>query len=489
MTFSAARAVPRGISVVAVPAFAGPKLAAGTSAPVDLEFCKRQAFTGKVGQSVVQSSSDGVPVVVVGLGDAERVGAEEIRRAAAAAVRAAWQYDGLALEVAGLSSRMDPALVGQAVAEGSSLAAYQFNVYKSEANRFRRLRRVVAVGDETAPVSRGMRRGDRVGEAVCFARDLVNEPAGEMTPRRFARLAQTVARSAGLRVSVLDEAGLSRGRFGGLRGVAQGSSQPPRMVQLYYEPSSATRGRNKPPEVAIVGKGITFDSGGLSLKSAEGMTTMKTDMSGAAAVLATMSALSALDVGLRVHGIVGLTENMPGPAAIKPGDVLRIRNGKTIEVLNTDAEGRLVLADALSLAAEGRPDALIDLATLTGACVVALGRKIAGLMGTNDRLVEMVRAAGERAGEPCWPLPLPEEYRAHLDSDVADMKNVGLPGQAGALVAGLLLSEFVDGLPWAHLDVAGPARSDADEGYQRKGGTGVGVRTLLELLAHYEPLT
>ena len=237
--------------------------------------------------------------------------------------------------------------------------------------------------------------------------------------------------------------------------------------------------------MVLVGKGITFDSGGLSIKSVDGMMTMKTDMSGAAAVLATMSALRDLQVDVRVVGIMPTTENMPGGRAIKPGDVLRARNGKTIEVLNTDAEGRLVLADGLSLAAEERPDAIVDVATLTGACVVALGRQIAGLMGNDDRLVARVKDASERSGEQVWHLPLPDDYRRQIDSEVADIKNVGSSGQAGALAAGLFLREFVGQVPWAHLDIAGPAFAESapPAPYLPSGGTGFGVRTLLRYLA------
>jgi leucyl aminopeptidase len=237
--------------------------------------------------------------------------------------------------------------------------------------------------------------------------------------------------------------------------------------------------------VALVGKGITFDSGGLSIKTADGMETMKTDMSGAAAVLGTMAALSAISPPVEVVAIIPATENMPGGRATKPGDVLRIRNGKTVEVLNTDAEGRLVLADGLSLAVEDGVDAIVDVATLTGACIVALGPKVAGLMGNDDAWVDQVRAAAERAGESVWPLPLPEQYRTLIDSDVADVKNITSGRSGGALTAGLFLREFVGDRPWAHLDIAGPARSDEDDGYMQKGGTGWGVRTLVELVSGF----
>jgi len=277
--------------------------------------------------------------------------------------------------------------------------------------------------------------------------------------------------------------GIAEEGLGGLSGVAQGSHEPARFIELRYEPAG-----EPVATVALVGKGITFDSGGLSIKGAEGMMTMKTDMSGAAAVLAAMSTLRELGPPVRVLGFLPVTENMPGGGAIKPGDVVRIRNGKTVEVLNTDAEGRLVLADGLSVAAERHPDVIIDVATLTGAQVVALGSKITGVLGNHRGLVDQVVAAGERAGEPAWPLPLPEAYRCDIDSEIADLKNIGQPGKAGALVAGLFLQEFVGDIPWAHLDIAGPARADCDDGYVKKGATGVGVRTLVEFITSFEPL-
>jgi len=252
-----------------------------------------------------------------------------------------------------------------------------------------------------------------------------------------------------------------------------------------YDPTDPVEVDGRVPHVVLVGKGITFDSGGLSLKTAGGMETMKTDMSGAAAVIAALSACGDLGVRVRVTALTPVTENMPGGRATKPGDVLTIRNGSTIEVLNTDAEGRLVLADGLSLAAEMRPDAIVDLATLTGACVVALGTSVAGLFGNDDDLNARVEAASARAGEPTWPLPMPDVYKKHIESDVADMKNVGKAGQAGAISAALLLARFVDDVPWVHLDIAGPARSDENDGVVTKGGTGFGVRTLLELLEGY----
>jgi leucyl aminopeptidase len=375
----------------------------------------------------------------------------------------------------------------QAVAEGAVLAAYRFVSHKSD-NEGGGLERFVVAGAglDPAALSEGVRRGVVVADAVCLARDLVNEPPSSLTPTRFAEAAEGHAGGRpGVTVEVWDEQRIVDERLGGLLGVARGSAEPPRLVKVAYEPEDPVTVDGRVPHVILVGKGITFDSGGLSLKTAEGMTTMKTDMSGAAAVLATVAACGDLGVRVRVTAIAPTTENMPGGRATKPGDVLTIRNGRTIEVLNTDAEGRLVLADGLSLAAELQPDAIIDLATLTGACVVALGTSIAGMFGSDDTLIGLVRAASDRAGEGTWPLPLPEEYRSHIDSEIADMKNIGKGGQAGAISAALLLAEFVGEVPWVHLDIAGPARSDEDNGILAKGGTGFGVRTLLELLEHY----
>jgi leucyl aminopeptidase len=375
----------------------------------------------------------------------------------------------------------------QAVVEGAVLAGYRFVAHKSEdqggaVERFV----VVGVGLDAAELAEGTRRGVVVADAVCLARDLINEPPSSLTPTRFADTATDHgAGRPGLTVEVWDEQRIVDERLGGLLGVARGSAEPPRLLKISYEPENPVTVGGRVPHIVLVGKGITFDSGGLSLKTAEGMVTMKTDMSGAAAVVGAVSACGELGVRVRVTAIAPTTENMPGGRATKPGDVLTIRNGRTIEVLNTDAEGRLVLADGLSLAAELEPDAIIDLATLTGACVVALGMSIAGVFGSDDGLIGAVRAASDRAGEGTWPLPLPEEYRSHIDSEIADMKNIGKGGQAGAIAAALLLARFVDEVPWVHLDIAGPARSDEDSGILAKGGTGFGVRTLLELLERY----
>ncbi|MDP8975339.1 MAG: leucyl aminopeptidase [Actinomycetota bacterium] len=484
INFIAASELPADTEVLAVPFVSGPRPAdsggAGPAAEVDLGFLERQGFEAKVGEVQVFPGEEGMAVMAVGLGEAHEVDLETLRKAAAALVKAAWKFTRAATTLLGAAPPgLDRTAAAAAVAEGAGMAAYGFGAYKSDFSPCRLEALAVVSGD--ADLGGALQRGGRVAAAVCLARDLVNEPAGALTPSRLAEVATEVAEREGLAVTVLDEAGIAEERLGGLAGVAAGSAQPPRLVELVYEPP----GDSAAPTVALVGKGITFDSGGLSIKDAEGMMTMKTDMSGAAAVLATMSALPALGAPVRVVGILPITENMPGGTATRPGDVLRIRNGTTVEVLNTDAEGRLVLADGLSLAAEAGPVAIVDVATLTGAQVVALGKKIAGLMGNDEGLVQRVRDAAERAGEDVWPLPLPVQYRSQLDSDVADLKNIGSRGQAGTLVAGLFLQEFVEGVPWAHLDIAGPARSDANDGYVTKGGTGFAVRTLLELVTTY----
>ncbi len=510
----AAEVAGAAVTVVAVPVLEtadGPAVAPGVPATVvvstggpavetalDKARAAQRGFTGKVGHTMVvvgAPSAQGslgaqAPVVLfVGLGRSDvgaALGVDALRRAGAAVVRAGGKSGAAVVVIPASVADAVGSQRGavQAVAEGAVLGAYRFVSHKSESEPAGIERVVVAgAGLDAAALAEGTRRARSVADAVCLARDLVNEPPSSLTPTRFAdAAAEHAANRPGLSVEVWDEHRIVDERLGGLLGVARGSAEPPRLLKVSYEPADPVTVEGRVPHVVLVGKGITFDSGGLSLKSPDGMVTMKTDMSGAAAVLGAVGACGELGVRVRVTALAPTTENMPGGRATKPGDVLTIRNGSTIEVLNTDAEGRLVLADALALAAEMEPDAIIDLATLTGACVVALGMSIAGVFGSDDDLVGRVRAASERAGEGTWPLPLPDEYRSHIDSEIADMKNVGKAGQAGAIAAALLLARFVGEVPWVHLDIAGPARSDEDSGILSKGGTGFGVRTLLELL-------
>jgi len=472
--------VPTTVDALAVPVWSGLRLPPHPAAEIDARYLTGRGFDGRLAETQALLADDGGAVLAVGLGDPARLTAEGVRRAAAAAVRAAGRARSIAFTlIDGVPASVGVAAAAQAIVEGALLASYAFISFKSEP-RPQVLREVIVVSSSPAAAA-GAARGAVVARAVHLARDLINEPAGSLTPRRLAAVATTEARRVGLGVTVVDERAAAAAGLGGLLGVARGSDEPPRLVELLYEPAGATAAT---PTVAFVGKGITFDSGGLSLKTATGMATMKTDMSGSAAVLAAMTTIAAVGAPVRILGLCPITENMPSGTAIKPGDVLRMRSGKTVEVLNTDAEGRLVLADALALAVEAGVDAIVDLATLTGAVSTALGRNIAGLMGSDEAWTSQVRDAATRAGEQLWPLPLPDEYRRDIESEVADIRNTGGANPAGTLTAGLFLKEFTSDLPWAHLDIAGTARSEADDGYISRGGTGFGVRTLIELASH-----
>ena len=494
ITFTLAGGTPQKVDadLLAVPVFSGRALGPGGK-PVNAalggglgDFMAGAGFEGKADEvlAVPAAGLTAKAVVLVGLGDRAKVTAESIRRAGAALAKRATKAKTVATTILdAVPAGPDRVAAAQALAEGMTLGGYTFLRYKQKGDA-PVTEQVVVLSRRDDAVQAALERGAAIGRAVAWARDLVNEPAGALTPSKLAEEAQRAAEAGGLDLEVLDEVAIANEGLGGLLGVSLGSEQPPRLIKLTYEPdrsSGQARGT-----VALVGKGITFDSGGLSLKTADGMETMKTDMSGAAAVIGAMSVLRDVGVPVKVIAFVPTTENMPGGRAIKPGDVLKIRNGKTVEVLNTDAEGRLILADGLSLAVEENPDAVIDLATLTGACMVALGLKVAGLMGNDEGWMAQVRAAADRAGEPVWPLPLPEEYRKDLDSEIADLKNITGNRYAGALTAGLFLSEFAGDVPWAHLDIAGPARSPSDDGYTVKGGTGFGVRTLVEVLSRFE---
>ena len=443
-------------------------------------------FGGKADQFHLQPV-DGGFAGLVGVGPASDVTEATIRRAGAVMARSCTRHARVAVRLPG-DSRVDDSAARQALAEGVILGGYRYTAFKSSADGSNgddgtpKLARVDIVGSVSIAAKEAVTRGSAIAAGVCVARDLSNEPGGSLTAPAFARKAAAIARKAGLKSKVWTAAEIKKERLGGLLGVNRGSSLPPRFVELTYEPDT-----DPAATLAYVGKGITFDAGGLSIKTAQGMMAMKMDMCGAAAVIGAMSVLPAVAPPVRVKGYLPMTDNMLGGDATRPGDVLTIRNGKTIEVLNTDAEGRLILADALSLACEDEPDAIVDLATLTGACMVALGPSIAGLMGNDESLIDEIRAAADRAGERVWPLPLPADYAKQFESNMADMKNIG-GTHGGALTAGLILQQFVDDdIPWAHLDIAGPARAESDDGEITRGGTGFGVRTLIELAATFSP--
>jgi leucyl aminopeptidase len=325
-------------------------------------------------------------------------------------------------------------------------------------------------------LERTVRTAEQIIPGVFLARDLVNEPPSVTTARFLGEQTKRHCSGRGLSVEVWGKKKIEAMQLAGLLAVNRGSLEEPRFIKIHYQPTGKAR-----KKVALIGKGITFDSGGLSLKPAKSMETMKLDMAGGAAVIGTMSRLAHLGPDIEVTGYIPATDNLPGGNAQKPGDVIRYLNGKTIEVLNTDAEGRLILADALALAAKERPDYMINLATLTGACMVALGSGVAGIFSNDQTLADSVMRCARGAGEKLWQLPLVKEYREALKSSVADMKNVAGP-HGGAITAALILQEFVDNVPWAHLDIAGPAFTEADNPICAKGGTGFGVRTLLRFL-------
>jgi leucyl aminopeptidase len=374
----------------------------------------------------------------------------------------------------------DASATASALVEGAIAGTRGPGIRKSEANRhaFQTLTVIIepdASDDRARSFEATLRRAEIVGEAVNLARDLVNTPPGDKSPAHLAERIRIVAADAGIGVEIWDESRIRHERFGGLLGVAAGSDQPPRFVILDY------RNGGNAPIHALVGKGVTFDSGGLSLKPSASMEDMKSDMTGAAVVAATIEAIARLGLPINVVGYLAMTENMTGGKAMKLGDVLTIRNGKTVEILNTDAEGRLILADALSFAVEHQPQRMLDLATLTGACVVALGTKVAGLFGNDAAFCQDLIAASRRTGERVWRLPLDDDYKEQLKSNVADIKNVG--GKwGGAVTAAKFLEQFVGSTPWAHLDIAGPSWNDSDSATRDAGGTGCFVRTLIAYL-------
>ncbi|MCY3636242.1 MAG: leucyl aminopeptidase [bacterium] len=482
ITFRTGRKIPARAELDAVGVCSGAD--AERTFDLDWEVLDGRGFEAKVGQVEIVSGGDR-PIAVVGLGPADKITTAVIRRATASLARSAKRARRITVSVLdAVPESVDRAEALSALAEGMTLGAYTYGDFKSE-HKPNKLENVHVIGPGGRAVSEALEQGRRIGEAVCFARDLVNEPGGSLTPTRFAEIAAEMAEREGLEVSVLDLDAIREAELGGLLGVNRGSEQPPRFVEVSYAPDAEAECRGS---VALVGKGLTFDAGGLSIKTGTGMMTMKCDMSGGAAVLGVMSAIAAVAPPVKVTGYVPMTDNMLGGDATRPGDVLTIANGKTVEVLNTDAEGRLVLADALSLACRAEPDAIVDLATLTGACMVALGPKVAGLMGNSETWMDQLADAAERTGERVWRLPLPDDYKAQLDSSVADMKNIGGP-HGGALTAGLFLSNFVEeGIPWAHLDIAGPAFTDSEDSETSKGGTGFGVRMLLDALVNFEPL-
>jgi len=423
-------------------------------------------------------------VICVGLGPAEKLSLEHVRQAAGVAAKAARDWGARTVAFAGETFRADGAAASErasALAEAILLSQYRFDRFKKKRDDAKRLTAATLLvpAAQVAAARAAVRRAAMVSEAVADARDLVNLPGNELTPETLARAARQVARKAGLTCRVIQGKALETNRLAGVRAVGAGSTHPPRFIILEYRPA---RSGGKP--LVLIGKGVTFDSGGLSLKSAANMADMKTDMGGASAAINTMAVVARLKPKFPVIALVPAVENMPSGSASRPGDIIRYASGQTVEIGNTDAEGRLVLADALLWAKRYKPAAVIDLATLTGACVVALGEHAIGLFSTHTEFARRISDAGAATFERVWQMPLWEEYEPQLDSDVADMRNVG-GRPAGVITAALFLKKFVDAYPWAHLDIAGTASIEKERPYTPKGATGVGVRLLTHLIANW----
>ncbi|MFD3549401.1 leucyl aminopeptidase [Streptomyces sp. NPDC058655] len=496
LTLSTAGAATLRADALVVGVAKGPKglLAAAGAEAVDNAYAGKLASvlealgaSGAEGEVTKLPAPDGfkVPVVLaVGLGglpdEDESYDEEVLRRAAGAAARALH-----GTKKAAFALPLDDASAVTAVAEGALLGAYAFTAYQGGEKKGAKnggpkqpLAEIALLGAKPRDKEHkaAADRASVVAAEVNVARDLVNTPPNDLTPEAFAAVASAAAREHGIKVQVLDEKALLKGGYGGIMGVGKGSENPPRLVKLTYTHAKAEK------TLAFVGKGITYDSGGISLKPAGHNETMKCDMAGAAAVFAAVVAAARLGLQVNVTGWLALAENMPSGSATKPGDVLRMYSGKTVEVLNTDAEGRLVLGDALTKASEDAPDAIVDVATLTGAMVLALGDRTFGIMANDDAFRTSIHEIAEEVGEASWPMPLPADLRKSMDSPTADIANMGVR-MGGGLVAGLFLQEFVgEGITWAHLDIAGPAfHEGAPHGYTPKGGTGSAVRTLVRL--------
>jgi leucyl aminopeptidase len=457
---------------LAVPVAAGAR--PGEELGVDAAGLAAAGFTADRGQTLVRPTVDGPVRVAVGIGTPDQLDSTLVRDLAADFARAVPWHKRLAIEVPSREAAMSVAAFAQAVTEGVLLARWRYFVGR-DADEPTLESLLVVAGDEDADeAAAGVERGQVIAAACSLGRDLANCPASTLSAVRMAEVALEVGPAAGLQVEVFDKDQLLELGCGGILGVNRGSVDPPRMIRLRYQPSEPT-GR-----ITLVGKGVMYDSGGISLKpSDESHAQMKNDMTGAAAVLASMTALRALGCTTAVTGYLMCTDNMPSGSAMKLGDVLRMRNGTTVEVLNTDAEGRLVMADALALATEEPVDAIVDIATLTGACLRTFGVEIAGVMGNHKDVVEQLRRAGDAVDEPVWELPLHRPYRTQLDSTIADLTNMG-GVNAGSITAALFLEEFVDGRPWAHVDIAGTAQLPAPRTWRNKGATGFGTKLLIE---------
>lgn len=439
---------------------------------------------GKLNEVTIIHSLGRLPasrVVIVGLGKKEQLSLDKVRGAVAETCRLLLQKGvgsvatiALGAGIAGITAES----AARAITEGAMLGLYSFRKHMTKEAEYGEVKQLTIVGGEAElpQLEQGSYKGEVLAEATNLARDMVNEPGNYMTPTHMAEMAARLAERYQLELSIFDREQIQELGMGALLGVAQGSQQPPKFIVLRYWGSASAD-----TEVALVGKGITFDSGGISIKPWEKMEEMKGDMAGGAAVIAAMSAIARLKPKINVAALVPATENLPGGNALKPGDILTAIDGKTIEIISTDAEGRLILADALGYARKLGAKVIIDVATLTGACRFALGDVCSGGFGNNQELMDKIIAAGAEAGEKIWPMPMYDEYKEQNKSDIADIKNVG-GKYGGAITAAQFLAEFVGDIPWVHLDIAGTSLSDKERAYLVKGATGVSVRTLVNLI-------
>lgn len=449
---------------------------------VDLAALKKAGFTPEVGSAIAFPSSTAPVMVAVGIGTVAALGTATLRDAAAAFAKAVPADERLATRVPATDT-LPARDAAAAIVEGILLARYRYSRHSVPTGPAA-VTSIVLVAPEgaEAEVSAGAAIGLATARAACFGRDLAASPAGDLTATRMGELAKELGAKTGLTVEVFDRAAITKMGLNGLLGVNRGSVEEPRMIVLRYEPKGKPTGH-----LAFVGKGIMYDSGGINLKPGDlSHSQMKNDMTGAGDIFAAMTVLAELGATAKVTGYLMCTDNMPSGSAMQLGDILTMRGGKTVEVLNTDAEGRLVMADALVLAVEEGVDAVLDIATLTGQCLRTLGEEVAGMMANSDDFAAQVETAGETVDEPVWRLPLIRSYRKELDSDIADLKNLGGPN-AGSITAGLFLEEFVDGTPWAHVDIAGTAQSSAARRWINRGPTAFGVRLLIQLALAFRP--
>jgi len=430
-------------------------------------------------------------LMLIGLGTSKQSKEEvmeNVRLALASAAQISERHQALRLGVSipeKLSWFLTAEQIGQSTSEGVTLGAYKFERHKKAPKKQAiKLKEVILLpvkNDDPAKLSRGLKRGESVASGVTMARDLINEVPIHQHPEHLVDAAREIAKkSDALKIKIFGKNELEKMGCGGILGVSAGSPHEPYLIHLIYQPKKQAQ-----EKIALVGKGITFDSGGLHLKPADFMNNMKMDMAGAAAVLGIFEILSQgrVDLTQEIHGIIPTCENMTGPHAIKPGDILKMKNGKTVEIISPDAEGRIILGDAITYAREQKVDQIIDLATLTGACIAALGNDIAGLLSNNQKMTADLMAASHRAGEKLWPLPLEKSYEKNLISDVADLRNLSTIKGGGTITGALFIKQFVGKTPWAHLDIAGPAWAEKPlNAYTGKGGVGFGVRTVMEYL-------